>query len=208
VVCRVKICGITNVEDARQAVAAGADALGFVFYRPSPRYVEPNVVANIVASLPPFVTTVGLFVDEDAATVADIMAHTGLDLIQFHGDEDDAFCRQFARPYIKALRVNSDAHSREDVAALAAQYPGARGILLDTYRAGVPGGTGEVFDWGLVPSGAYNIILAGGLEPSNVSQAVRVVAPFAVDVSGGVEASHGIKDHDKVKQFIAAAKIA
>ncbi len=208
VVCRVKICGITNLEDARQAVAAGADALGFVFYRPSPRYVEPVRAAEIIAGLPPFVVTVGLFVNEEAASVRAIVETTGLDLIQFHGDESVGFCEQFKRPYIKALRVNSLQHSRDDVTAMAAQFASARGVLLDTYRQGVPGGTGEVFDWALVPSDLDNVILAGGLEPTNVAAAVREVAPFAVDVSGGVEASHGVKDAAKVTQFIVAAKTA
>ena len=207
-VCRVKICGITNLEDARQAIAAGADALGFVFYPPSPRYVEPARAAEIIAGLPPFVVTVGLFVNEEAASVQAIVDATGLDLIQFHGDETATFCEQFKRPYIKALRVNSQQHSRDDVTAMAAQYASARGVLLDTYRKGVPGGTGEVFDWALVPSDLDNVILAGGLEPANVAAAVREVAPFAVDVSGGVEASHGVKDAAKVTQFIVAAKTA
>ena len=206
--CKVKICGITNLNDALQAVAAGADALGFVFYRPSPRYVEPVVVANIIAALPPFVTTVGLFVNEPAESIDHILRQTGLDLIQFHGDEEEPFCRQFSRPYIKALRVDGAQQSQQDVASLAASYASARGILLDTYRAGVPGGTGEVFDWALVPENTANIILAGGLDSSNVAMAVRNVSPYSVDVSGGVEASHGVKDAAKVSKFIVAAKTA
>jgi phosphoribosylanthranilate isomerase len=208
VVCRVKVCGITNLEDARQAVFAGADALGFVFYRPSPRYIDPMDAAKIIASLPPFVVSVGLFVNEEATSVASILDTTGLDLIQFHGDETPQFCEGFDRPYIKALRVASERHSRDDVAAMIDAFSSARGVLLDTYRKGVPGGTGEVFDWDLVPQHSQNIILAGGLDPCNVAAAVQRVAPYAVDVSGGVEASHGVKDANKIIQFISAVKSA
>lgn len=207
-VCRVKVCGITNLEDALHAVAAGADALGFVFYRPSPRYIKPADAAKIIAALPPFVVSVGLFVNEDEDSVAAILQATGVDLIQFHGDETPEFCSRFERPFIKALRVDSERHSLSDVTAMVETFAEARGVLLDTYRQGIPGGTGEVFDWDLVPSCRQNIILAGGLDPRNVAAAVHRVSPFAVDVSGGVEASHGIKDADKVTQFISAAKAA
>jgi phosphoribosylanthranilate isomerase len=208
VTCRVKICGITNATDALHAVAQGADALGFVFYPPSPRYIEPAEAAKIIAVLPPFVSSVGLFVDASEAHVRQVLEDTRLDVIQFHGDEEAAFCQRFNRPYIKALRVDGARQTAADVSALAAKYSGARGILLDTYRQGMPGGTGEVFDWALVPADVNNIVLAGGLTPANVAQAVSKVSPYAVDVSGGVESSHGVKDAAKVTQFIKAAKAA
>lgn len=208
VTCRVKICGITSVTDALQAVAQGADALGFVFYPPSPRFIEPTEAAKIIAALPAFVSSVGLFVNAPEAYVQQVLEDTRIDVIQFHGDEEAVFCEAFNRPYIKALRVDGARQTAADVVALAAKYAGAKGILLDTYRQGVPGGTGEKFDWALVPSELKNIILAGGLTPANVAQAVSQVSPYAVDVSGGVESSHGVKDAAKVTQFIKAAKAA
>jgi len=196
---RIKICGITNLEDALIAVAAGADSLGFVFYGPSPRNVSPAIAAEIISKLPPFVTTTALFVNEDEAVIKEIMLKTGIDLLQFHGNETDEFCQQFARPYIKALRMKPGA----DIEALANSYSGARGILLDAYRAGVPGGTGESFDWERIPQAIRSeIILAGGLTPENVADAVQTVSPYAVDVSGGVEASKGKKDPVKVNRFV------
>jgi phosphoribosylanthranilate isomerase len=208
VTCRVKICGITNTADALHAVAQGADALGFVFYPPSPRYVTPAKAAEIIAALPAFVSSVGLFVDASEAHIRQVLEDTRLDVIQFHGDEEAEFCQRFNRPYIKALRVDGARQTAADVADLAVKYIGAKGILLDTYRKGVPGGTGEIFDWALVPSDLKNIILAGGLTPANVARAVTEVSPYAVDVSGGVESSHGVKDAAKVTQFIKAAKAA
>lgn len=196
---RIKICGITRLEDGLEAVRLGADALGFVFYAKSPRYVAPGMAAAIIAALPPFVTTVALFVDATRETVEQTVALTGVDLLQFHGHESDEFCSGFNRSYIKALRMRADL----DIEEAAAQYAGARGILLDAYQPGVPGGTGEAFDWARIPpSLAPQIILAGGLTPQNIRSAVEQVAPFAVDVSGGVEAAKGIKDHNKLKQFI------
>lgn len=201
---RVKVCGITCLEDAVQAVDAGADALGFVFYRPSPRFVEPAIAAKIIASLPAFVTTVALFVDEIEALVQRISTETGVDLLQFHGDEPVGFCTQFDRPYIKALRVKPDVEVLQQAAPYA---DSARGILLDTYRKGIPGGTGEAFDWDLVPEdlGAA-LILAGGLNAGNVGAAMAAVSPFAVDVSGGVEAKAGRKDPDKIQAFMDAVR--
>ncbi len=201
---RVKVCGITSIEDAKSAIEAGASALGFVFYPPSPRYISVPQAAEIISQLPAFVTSVALFVDASSTEVEQCIAHTKIDLVQFHGTEDEQFCQQFNRPYIKALRVNSEKHQPADVEALAKAYPSARGILLDTYRKGVPGGTGERFDWSLVPSSLDNVILAGGLTPANVAEAVSLVKPYAVDVSGGVEASHGKKDIQKIRQFFAA----
>lgn len=200
---RVKICGITRVEDALAAAAVGADAIGLVFYAKSPRAVSAEQAQAIVAALPPFVTTVGLFVDIERAELQRILASVPLDLLQFHGDESAEQCEGFNRPYIKALRVKAG----DDIAAQVDRYPGAKGILLDTYVEGVPGGTGEAFDWSLVPEGLNKpVILAGGLHPDNVALAVAQVRPYAVDVSGGVEASKGIKDAQKIGAFIRAAR--
>ncbi|NWL75627.1 phosphoribosylanthranilate isomerase [Pseudomonas taiwanensis] len=200
---RIKICGITRIEDALAAVAAGADAIGFVFYAKSPRAVTPAQAGAIIAALPPFVTTVGLFVDMPRAELTQLLEVVPLDLLQFHGDESPADCGGYGRPYIKALRVKPG----DDVAAAIACYPEASGVLLDTYVAGTPGGTGEAFDWSLVPRNAAKpVILAGGLTPENVGDAVRQVRPYAVDVSGGVEASKGIKDAAKIQAFIQQAR--
>ncbi|MBD2836709.1 phosphoribosylanthranilate isomerase [Pseudomonas sp. JM0905a] len=200
---RIKICGITRIEDALAAIAAGADAIGFVFYAKSPRAVTPAQVRAIIAALPPFVTTVGLFVDMPRAELTQLLTEVPLDLLQFHGDEGPADCAGYGRPYIKALRVKPG----DDVAAAISRYPEASGILLDTYVPGTPGGTGEAFDWSLVPRDAAKpLILAGGLTPENVGDAVRQVRPYAVDVSGGVEASKGIKDAAKIQAFIQQAR--
>lgn len=196
---RVKICGITRLEDAVAAIESGADALGFVFYEPSPRYVAPEAAAAIIAQLPAFVTTTALFVNESKAVIDRILRETRIDLLQFHGDEDPSFCDQFERPYIKALRMKPDL----DLGSETEKYAKAQAILLDAYRPGVPGGTGEVFDWERIPAvHPAPIILAGGLTADNVAQAVETVAPYAVDVSGGVEKSKGIKDAEQVEKFI------
>ncbi|HCA24738.1 MAG TPA: phosphoribosylanthranilate isomerase [Pseudomonas sp.] len=200
---RIKICGITREQDALAAAAAGADAIGLVFYAPSPRAVDAAQAARIVAALPPFVTTVGLFVDAEPAAVRAVLAEVPLDLLQFHGEESDDYCRQFGRPYLKAVRVRS-ADQLQDVAT---QWPGAAGILLDSYKPGVPGGTGEVFDWRLVPRERdWNLVLAGGLAAGNVRQAIDEMQPWAVDVSGGVEAAKGIKDVAKINAFVQEVK--
>lgn len=200
---RIKVCGITRVEDALAAAHAGADAIGLVFYTPSPRAVTPAQAAAIVAALPPFITSVGLFVDADAAYVREVLAQVPLDLLQFHGDEDADYCDQFERPYLKAVRVRAD----QDLATVAAAWPKAQGILLDSYKAGVPGGTGEVFDWSLVPGERrWNLVLAGGLTADNVAQAIAEVKPWAVDVSGGVELAKGIKDIEKINAFVQEVK--
>lgn len=200
---RVKICGITCLADAMAAVEAGASALGFVFYAPSPRYVSAEVAADIIRQLPPFVTTVGLFVNASEADVTRVLQQTSIDLLQFHGDETESFCCSFARPYIKAFRVRPEL----DLTAQVALYPSARGVLLDAYRPGVPGGTGEVFDWALIPPTlAPKVILAGGLEATNVAQAIEQVVPYAVDVSGGVEAAPGRKDRARINAFMAAVQ--
>ena len=202
---RSKICGITRIEDALAAVEAGADAIGFVFYAKSPRAVNVQQARAIIRALPPFVTTVGLFVNASRCELGEILDAVPLDLLQFHGDESAEACEEWRRPYIKALRVKAG----DDIAAAVAAYPGASGVLLDTYVEGVPGGTGEAFDWSLIPPDLSKpLILAGGLTPENVAAAVARVRPYAVDVSGGVEASKGIKDHAKIRAFIAAARKA
>ena len=196
---RVKICGITRLEDALAAIDAGADALGFVFYPPSPRYVEPEVAASIITQLPPFVTTVALFVNEASDRINEILDQTRIDLLQFHGDESPEQCQQFRRPYFKALRMAPGV----DVQAECRRYSNARGILLDAYRKGVPGGTGEAFDWDRIPADLpLPLILAGGLDQENVAQAIARVQPYAVDISGGVEASKGLKDKEKITIFM------
>ncbi len=196
---RVKICGITRREDADDAVAAGADAIGLVFYAPSPRVVDTGMALRIVKTLSPFVTTVGLFVNADKQDVENVLAQVPLACLQFHGDESAEYCEQFQRPYIKAIRVND----QTEVQAEARRYDSAQALLLDTYVAGTPGGTGQTFNWNLIPKQLNKpIILAGGLSPENVGDAIKTVSPYAVDVSGGVEASKGIKDTNKIKQFI------
>ncbi|WP_018149931.1 phosphoribosylanthranilate isomerase [Leeia oryzae] len=198
---RVKICGLTRAQDVQSAVNAGADALGFVFYSPSPRAVSVDKACDLVRLVPAFVTRVGLFVDADDADVYHTMEETGLDLLQFHGDESPAYCRQFKRPYIKAVRVKPGL----DLVQYAEMYSDAAGLLLDAYVPGVPGGTGEQFDWQLIPERlALPVILAGGLDAGNVGRAIARVRPWAVDVSGGVEASKGVKDDLKISAFINA----
>jgi phosphoribosylanthranilate isomerase len=202
---RVKICGITCAEDALHAIAAGADALGFVFYEPSPRAVSAQQAAAIMATLPPFVTCVGLFVDAPAETVRDISATVPLTLLQFHGDESEAYCQQFQRPYMKALRVQAG----DDVAARMRQYSSASAILLDAWHPTQPGGTGLSFDWQQVPSELSNrVVLAGGLSAANVAAAIRATSPYAVDVSGGVESAKGIKSAEKLVAFMAGVQSA
>lgn len=205
---RVKICGITRAGDAMVAVAAGADALGFVFYEPSPRYVTPVAAAAIVRQLPPLVTTVGLFVNAAAAEVSAVLAEVPLALLQFHGDEDNAFCAQFGRPWIKALAVRPDSDTPADIR----RFPDAAGILLDAWHPDLRGGTGQAFDWRDFPHDAGKpLILAGGLTPENVAEAITQTQPYAVDVSGGVEltdaqghAQKGLKDAERIRAFIAA----
>src|SRR3989344_1124151 len=188
---RVKICGITRIEDAMAAARAGADAIGLVFEPKSPRYVKPDQALAIVRALPPFVTVVGLLVNAAPDTVETILGRVPLDLLQFHGDETPEQCRRYHRPYIKAIHMRPEVNLPEQ----ARRYTDAEGLLLDTAAANVAGGSGEAFDWSLVPSGlAKPVILAGGLTPENVAEAVRKVHPFAVDVSSGVEQAKGIKD--------------
>ena len=198
---RAKICGITRPDDARLAAAHGADAIGLVFYAPSPRVVSIDQAREIAAAVPAFVTITGLFVDAPAAQVEATLAAVPLDLLQFHGAESPADCARFARPWIKAVRMRETA----DVAREAAAYAGARALLLDSYQPGTPGGTGKSFDWARIPAACdLPLILAGGLSPDNVADAIRSVRPWAVDVSGGVESGKGIKDADKITRFLAA----
>jgi len=201
---RVKICGMTNLDDALQAASCGADALGFNFYPESPRYVAPEKARAIVSALPPFVTVVGLFVNAPASEVEEISRDCGVHVLQLHGDEGPEFCGQFSRPVIRAIQVR-DGSFLEDVARYSVQ-----GFVLDAYHPALYGGTGRVFDWELVrDAGRYGkIILAGGLTPENVAEAIRKGKPYAVDVASGVERSPGVKDPDKVKQFVLNAKRA
>lgn len=199
---RVKICGITGKEDALTAVEAGADALGFVFYEKSPRHVSPQKAAAIIRELPPFIQTVGLFVDEEAEQVNWTADFCGLDLVQLHGDEEPEYCVGISRRIIKAFRVRT-------AASLAAirRYQ-VSGCLLDAWSPDVRGGSGQTFDWLLAGEAcsAGRLILAGGLTPENVVDAVRCVSPYAVDVSSGVESAPGVKDPAKVREFIRRVK--
>jgi phosphoribosylanthranilate isomerase len=201
---RVKICGITRVADALDAIALGADALGFVFYAPSPRAVSAQTVQNIVAQLPPFVSTVGLFVDATPQEVQSVLAQVPLSLLQFHGDETNEYCQQFGVPWIKALRMEPDS----DILAKIAEYPQAQGILLDAWHPHLKGGTGQTFDWRHWPQCNKALILAGGLTPENVTEAIHFTKPYAVDVSGGVEASKGIKEFTLLQAFMAGVNAA
>jgi phosphoribosylanthranilate isomerase len=202
---RIKICGITRAEDARHAAALGVDAIGLVFYAASPRYVSIEQADAVVAVVPPFVTVVGLFVDAAPGTVRAVLKKVPVDLLQFHGDESPDYCRQFARPWLKAIRMRGDV----DLAAEAARYKQASGLLLDAYRPGIPGGTGESFEWSRVPQNStLPIVLAGGLTPDNVGEAIGRAHPFAVDVSGGVELARGVKDQEKMAAFMTAVRTA
>jgi phosphoribosylanthranilate isomerase len=201
---RVKICGITRVEDLDAALAVGADALGFVFYPRSPRYLEVSLAAELANRVPPFVTRVGLFVNAEPDFVRSVLSAVPLDLLQFHGEEEAGYCAQFGRSYIKAARVRPGL----DLLEFARAYRTAQAILLDAYVEGY-GGAGRVFDWSLIPrSLPLPIILSGGLTPENVGAAVGDVSPWAVDVSSGVEAAKGIKDAAKIAAFMAAVKNA
>ena len=202
-VVRVKICGITQLEDALFAAQAGADALGFVFYEKSPRNITTAQAAPICRALPPFVTRVGLFVNAPAEFVQSVLHSVPLDLLQFHGDETPAYCAQFDKPYMKAVRVKADT----DLLKYAADFADASGLLLDAYVPGLPGGTGEAFDWQLVPTNFPKpVVLSGGLTPQTVSAAIQQTRPWAVDVSSGVESAKGIKDQSQIAQFITNAK--
>ncbi len=196
---RVKICGITRLEDALVAVDLGVDALGLVFYAPSPRNVTIATAADVARQIPAFVSVVGLFVNAEPSFVEEVIANVGLSLLQFHGDETPEDCERFGLPYIKAIRVKADTN----LVQYARDFTSAKALLLDTYTEGVAGGTGQMFDWNLIPSALPKpVILAGGLQANNVAQAIRQVKPYAVDVSGGVEATKGIKDAQKIAAFM------
>lgn len=200
---RIKICGITSIADGLAAEAAGADAIGMVFYEPSPRYVNVELAREIAQALGPLVTLVGLFVDAETAFVESVLDRVPLHVLQFHGNETAAYCAAFNRPYMKALRMRQEL----DVEAEIAHYPSAAAILLDAYRPGVPGGTGDTFDWQRVPRNPSKpLILAGGLTPDNVAQALVATQVYGVDVSGGVELAPGKKDAFKVQTFINNAR--
>jgi len=196
---RIKICGITREQDMHAAVNSGADAFGLVFYEKSPRHVGLQQAAQIVRAAPPFVTVVGLFVNPAAEYVREVLARVSLDAVQFHGEEEPEFCAQFGKPYLKAVRVKVGV----DLIQYAARYSGAQGLLLDAYLEGTHGGTGESFDWALIPRGLpLPVILSGGLHAGNVAAAIEQVRPYAVDVSSGVESAKGIKDAAKIAAFI------
>lgn len=201
----VKICGITRVEDALAAAHCGAHAIGLVFYRPSPRYIEPEAAARIVRALPPFVTSVGLFVDADEEEVRAVSTRARVNALQFHGSETPEFCARFDMPYLKAVRVKPDL----DLLQYARDFEGAKALLLDAFQDGLHGGTGATFDWSLVPPFLpLPIVLSGGLDPHNVAEAIRMLKPWAVDVSSGVESAKGIKDAHKIAAFISGVRHA
>lgn len=197
--CRVKICGITRAEDALAVAHSGADAIGLVFYEPSPRYVSIAQAVQLIAVLPPFVTVVGLFVNASAEFVREVLARVRLDVLQFHGDETPEYCEQFQKPYLKAIRVKAGV----DLLQCAADFKFAQGLLLDAHVEGIPGGTGTAFDWTLIPASVpLPLILSGGLDAENVVEGIKQVRPYAVDVSSGVEAAKGIKDTQKITRFM------
>lgn len=203
---RIKVCGITRAEDAACCAELGVDALGFVFYEPSPRYIRPAEACKIFRATPPFVTRVGLFVNAPRETVLAVLAEAPLHLLQFHGDEDEAYCASFGRPYLKAARIKPGL----DLLEFAARFPSADAILCDAFVEAY-GGAGKTFDWNLLPpvgSLARPLVLSGGLDAANVGEAIRRVRPMAVDVSSGVEAAKGIKDQLKIKAFVEKVREA
>jgi phosphoribosylanthranilate isomerase len=200
---RIKICGITNLEDALLAAELGADALGFIFYAKSPRHVAPETARSVIAQLPPFVAAVGVFVDEDAAVVQELAGRVGLDWVQLHGQESPEYCRNLGRKVIKGFRIQDEGSLRR----LADYQSAAQAMLLDTYKKGQVGGTGEIFDWHVARQAKkYGpIILAGGLTSDNVAQAIATAGPAAVDAASGTEAAPGKKDPAKLRAFFEAS---
>ena len=204
-IVKIKICGITNFEDALNASRLGADALGFVFVENSPRYIKPHDAAHIINKLPPFINKVGLFVDPSKQEVEDAARIANFDLLQFHGDESEGFCNQFNLPYIKAISVKTDVNLLE----YSRKYASASALLLDVYSEEARGGTGKTFDWNLIPKeGSIPLIVAGGLNNENIADLLRQVMPYAVDVSGGVEISKRQKDCKKMEDFILGVRNA
>lgn len=202
---RVKICGITRIQDGLIASQLGADAIGLVFYPPSPRYVSVEQAADIVRAMPPFVSSVGLFVNPTEQEVFAVTKCMHLDLLQFHGDETPEFCSQFGLPYLKAVRVKPGI----DLVQYALRFKSAKGLLLDAFVEGTHGGTGQGFDWSLIPNNLpLPVVLSGGLHPDNVEDGIRQVRPWAVDISSGVEASKGIKDVVKMTAFMQGVRNA
>jgi phosphoribosylanthranilate isomerase len=195
---RVKVCGITRRQDAEIAIEMGADAIGLVFYKPSPRAVTIAQAKSIIEQLPPFISVVALFVDAEASFVEQCIEQLPISLLQFHGDETVEYCEQFTLPYYKAIRMRNGI----DLSDVCAKFVSANALLVDTFQEGVPGGTGKTFDWSLVQSIDKPIILAGGLTSANVRTAIAQVKPYAVDVSGGVEQQKGIKDPEKIHAFM------
>ena len=202
---RVKICGITRVQDALEAVRCGADAIGLVFYAASPRYVTVQQAQQIVAALPPFISVVALFVNATPAEIETVISQVRIDIVQFHGDETAADCERIKLPYFKAIRVKSDTNLLQ----CELDFSSSNALLLDTYSEAAYGGTGHVFDWDLIPKNMTKpVILAGGLIAENVGFAIQKVKPYAVDISGGVEVSKGIKDASKIAAFMLAVQAA
>lgn len=200
---RIKICGLRNIDDAIVAVEAGADAIGLVFHKPSPRYIAPLEAIQLRASLPAFVSVTALFLNEDRSWIAEIIDLLKPDILQFHGSESPLECEHWGRPYIKAIPMGSVA----DATAYAARFERAQGFLMDSNVAGRQGGSGDTFDWTMIPSSfPHPLILAGGLTPDNVAAAVKQVHPYAVDVSSGVESARGIKDSGLIRQFCNEVK--
>ncbi len=199
---RVKICGITRIEDAQFAVDAGVDAIGLVFYEKSPRFVTNTQAAEISQLVPAFVSRVALFKDAEKQMINTVLKQVEIDLIQFHGGESAEFCEQFGRPYIKALGMKSAEYDANYLVANAEKYQSAKALLLDAHAPGEAGGTGETFDWSSIATINKPVVLAGGLTADNVKQAIEIVRPYAVDVSSGVESSPGIKDKEKVTAFM------
>lgn len=201
---RIKFCGITRDQDLKYAISIGVDALGFVFCEKSPRNLSISQAEKLLTACPPFISRVGLFMNAEASIIKSVLSSVHLDLLQFHGEESAEFCASFAMPYIKSIAMGD---SREFKRCFA--YESAAGLLLDSNELGSPGGTGEVFDWQNIPNTINQpIILAGGLHADNVSEAIQAVRPFAVDVSSGIELKKGMKDQQKMKQFVAAVRAA
>ncbi len=201
---KIKICGITNLDDALFATECGADALGFNFYKKSPRYIEPEKAVEIIGQLPPFIMPVGIFVNEREEKIREIQQQTCIQVVQLHGDESPEFCQRFGSRVIKAFQVKD----KESIKHMAHYRVGA--LLLDSYKDGMRGGTGTTFDWHLavVAKTFGKVVLAGGLTPENVAVAVKLVQPYGVDVAGGVEKEKGIKDHGKIRKFISEVRKA